>query len=100
MLGIRPEQMAVLREPARAVFEDKMVVHLRSAFSSAVLGQDDAALRAMIRRMIDRAARHRVCKTHDVSRYIEYAAVHGEDFDALPWARPILDAPDGDGTAR
>lgn len=92
-MKIRKVQMEELSKAMLKQFEDRMVVHLRSAFPEQTQDLPEPALRATIRSGIDSAAKYDVTDEVDVRRYLECVVLYGPDFDTNPktaWAGRIL----------
>lgn len=103
MLTIRPEQMEALRRPVQERFEERMLVHLKMAFSRHIEGLTGDELRTLIRQGIVQAAEYGVVLAPDVSRYIEYRVCYGAGFDRdpkRPWITEILRSSTLSGTAK
>lgn len=77
-------------------FEQRMRVHLRSAFTSTLANTTDDDLVKLIRTGVSDAERYGIVAESDVSRYLEYMVEYGPDFDRgpkTPWAGRILTTP-------
>ena len=74
-------------------FEDRMISHLRSAFTEKTIGMEDKELRTIIQSGIKRAESYEVTDETDVERFLDCMVRHGHDFDTNPrtsWAGEIL----------
>lgn len=103
MLKIRSEQIETLRKSVRKEFEDDMVIHLQTSFSSEIEGMSEEELRQEIRSGIEKAEKYDIVISTDVSRFIEYSVCYGSDFDVtdkLKWISEILNDNSLDGTEK
>ena len=90
MVVIRNEQRSAFRESAIDRYAARVAAELRRQFSAKLTGTTDDQLEQLVRDAIVRGKPHGVVSEADVKRYAEYMVEYGPDFDALPWARPIL----------
>jgi hypothetical protein len=103
MLKVRKTQMDSLSEAMLKQFEDRMVIHLRSACPEQTHDMPDANLRVMVQSGISKAREYGVIAEDDIRRYLELMIVYGTDFDISPqtsWAGEILQTKDLDGSAK
>jgi hypothetical protein len=92
MLAIRPEQMKVFEEQARATFIGWAAGHLRSWFEPELAGLDDDALRELVEHGMERAVAWGATSHEAIGLYLNVMALFGRDFDVDPcrWAALIL----------
>ncbi len=93
MLIIRKEQMDIFGRYMLKQFEDRMVLHLRSAFPKQTKDKPEPDLRLIIQLGIEKAASYDVEGEDDVQRYLGYMVIYGPDFDRnrqTSWAGDIL----------
>lgn len=103
MLKIRKTQMDSLSEAMLKQFEDRMVIHLRSACPEQTHDIPEPELRVTIRQGIDSAAQYNITSEVDIRRYLECVVVYGPDFDTNPktaWAGHILNNKQLSGTEK
>lgn len=100
MLTIRAEQMEALREGVRRRFEQRMLLHLRSAFPRYVEGFSEDELRALVRSGMERAEGYGISSAPDVARFIEYLLCRGPRFDRVAAVSRILRARSLGGAAK
>ena len=103
MLKIRPEQMEEMSEYMLRQFEDRMVIHLRSAFPDQTKEMTEPDLRAMIQAGIDRANGYDITDENDVIRFLEYLCQYGPDFgesSETSWANRFLGDENLSGTTK
>lgn len=96
LLQITKQQMELFEAKQRRRFEDEVIARLRENFGPLLQAHqlDDAKLRLVISRGIERAERYRILSEYDVRRFIEYAFEYGGHFESLPWVAPVLNAED------
>jgi hypothetical protein len=93
MLRVRQDQIDTFHEAMLRTFLERVARHLRAMFEEDLAALDDAALDAMLRRAVAKAAHYDIQIEADVARYAEYVVFLGEHFDDhanLPWAGAIL----------
>jgi hypothetical protein len=103
MLRIRKTQMDSLSEAMLKQFEDRMVLHLRSACPEQTRDMSEPELRVTIRQGIDSAAQYNITSEVDIRRYLECVLVYSPDFDTNPktaWASHILNNKQLSGTEK
>jgi hypothetical protein len=88
---IRAEQMDALRESATETYASRVAGELRQQFPTTLTGTTDSRLKQLVIEAIRRAKAYGVLSEADVKRYTEYMVEYGPNFDANPWARPILE---------
>jgi hypothetical protein len=89
-LRVYGAQITSFEEAAIQAFVDRMVLHLTRFFPRESAAMGDAALRALIREGIDRAAAHGVVTQRETCKYLTLMVAFGRDFDRAPWAAAIL----------
>ena len=103
MFILRKAQITAFQQAAVTDFEERMAAHLREIFPHEAADRGVAALRALIRRGIDRAARHDIHQEYGACLYLHLMLALGEQFDddpKIPWARAALTEPDLDASLR
>lgn len=103
MLKIRKAQMDSLSEARLKQFEDRMVLHLRSACPEETRETAEPDLRNTIREGMKSAAQYEITSEVDISRYLECVVVYGLDFETNPktaWAGRILNNKELSGTEK
>lgn len=97
---IRDSQIAALRASLEASFEQRMVISLRRKFVAFAADRSDQEIREFVNSGRARAATYGIDTEIDVEHFIEYAVIHGERFDLLPWAQKILTTDGVDGSKK
>lgn len=100
---IRDDQGQTFADNLQKDFEDRMVVHLRTAFAEEAEGWEEDDLREFIRYGIDKAFGYEIKIEADVSRFIEYMFCYGQEFDTdenLEWFQPVLNSQKLTGTQK
>jgi len=93
MFILRKAQITAFQQAAVADFEERMLAHLPEVFPDETADHSPAALRALIRLGIDRAARHDIDQEYGACLYLHLMLALGERFDddpKIPWARAAL----------
>jgi hypothetical protein len=93
VLAIRGHQMRAFESQMAAGFEARMAAHLKRRFCNPCATMSEAALRDSVESGIQRAARYGVTTEYDLARFIDLMYAVSPEFDALPWAAPILNDP-------
>jgi len=94
MFTIRQHQEAAFARAAEGEFEDRMVKHLCEEFPTSPRAQDEEALRTLVRRGLERAARWGIEEEFGVCLYLHVMVELGESFDEDPqhaFARAALE---------
>lgn len=97
MLTIRSEQMTAFNEHALRQFVERVLRDLRKCWPDEVAELGEKETRAWIAHGIERAGAYDIITQRGMYRYINLMMMLGPDFDDdpdLPWARPILEAPE------
>ena len=84
-------------------FVERMASHLRRLFPEQLLSLNEQDLLKHIQSASAQASHYGVIRDGDVQRYLEYAVLHGWEFDRAPetsWAHPILADESMDGTMK
>lgn len=100
---IRETQQQILAAGLQKRFEDKMVIHILSAFTKEAEGWKENDLRGFIQLGINKAFSYEIKIEADVSRFIEYMLCYGENFDLdenLRWFQPVLNSKKLNGTQK
>lgn len=100
---IRDAQIEELGKSYEERFEERMLRHLRAMFAKKLADRSDEELRELIRDGIENAADYEITIENDVSRFIEYMVIFGEDFDIdekTYWAGNILNKSESSGTEK
>lgn len=103
MLQIRKTQMDSLSDAMLKQFEDRMVIHLRTACPEQTHEMPEPELRTTIHTGIKRAEKYDITSEFDIRRYLECVVVYGPDFDTNPktaWAGPLLNNKQWSGTEK
>jgi hypothetical protein len=102
-LIIRDAQTEELGKSYQKRFVERMLRHLRAMFAEKLADRSDEELRELIRDGIENAADYEITIEYDVSRFIEYMVIFGEDFDIdekTYWAGNILNKSENSGTEK
>lgn len=100
---IRDAQTEELGKSYQKRFVERMLRHLRAMFAEKLADRSDEELRELIRDGIENAADYEITIEYDVSRFIEYMVIFGEDFDIdekTYWAGNILNKSENSGTEK
>lgn len=93
MLTIRKEQTDKLGEVIEKSFKINTIKRLREKYPQETNGKDDKKMMDFIQTGINKAEKHNIIERRDISAYLEYMMVYGEDFDNDPendWATKVL----------
>lgn len=85
MLTIRPEQRAAIGAPARAKFEQDMVLHLRSSFPEELSALSEDELETKVHEGLDRALERGLNTKQDLCRFLNLDALLGRAWLLEAW---------------
>jgi len=103
MLTIRKEQMELLNRYMLRQFEKRMEKHLQTMADATKRAVPAGELPQFIRDGFKKASDYGVRDQADVQRFLEFAYLNGQDFDARPemsWTRKILEQKKLSGTEK
>lgn len=87
---IRHEQIEAFREPMARDLNRRMCARLRSRFRDPLARTNEEELAQMVNKGIDKSNEYGIKLESDIGRFLDFIVEYGSEFDAKPWARPIL----------
>lgn len=81
MLTIRKEQSDKLGEVIEKSFKKNTIIRLKEKYPQETIGKNDDEMMEFIHSGIEKAEKHNIIERRDISVYLEYMLVYGEDFD-------------------
>jgi len=96
MLKLNRRQIQAMDTLAFDRFVARMVRHIQVFFPERYLHDDDRAMQAMVRGVVEKARRYGINGKDDVCRFLNLCMLLGADFDENPqhvWVQEILSNP-------